>query len=210
MSIIESLEWRAAIKKFDPVEKVGQEDLEQLLNAANLSATSGGLQPFKVVVVSEGELKSKLEPHGYGQEQFGTASHILVFAVETNISGETVDAYAARAAEVRGKGKEEMIGYADSMKMYINSMDEAAKINWGKNQAYISLGTVLAVAAEMRIDTCPMEGFDPSKFSEILDLEAKNLTPVLALPIGYRSAEDVHSKELKVRKEKENFIVRMS
>lgn len=209
MRIIESLEWRAAIKKFDPTKKVEEKDLEQLLNAANLAATSGGLQPFKVIVVSEGELKSKLAPQGYGQEQLGTASHILVFAVETNISGETVDTYANRAAEVRGKGKDELIGYAESMKMYINSMDDTAKINWGKNQAYISLGTVLAVAAEMRIDTCPMEGFDPIMFTEILDLKTKNLTPVLALPIGYRSTEDVHSKELKVRKKKENFIVRM-
>ncbi|WP_299157338.1 nitroreductase family protein [uncultured Tenacibaculum sp.] len=109
MSVIESLEWRAAIKKFDSEKKVEQEDLEQLLNAANLAATSGGLQPFKVIVVSEGELKSKLEPHGYGQEQFETASHILVFAVETNISDETVDTYASRAAEIRGKGKNDWL-----------------------------------------------------------------------------------------------------
>lgn len=210
MSILKSLEWRAAIKKFDPAKKVDQKDLEQLLNAANLAATSGGIQPFKVVVISKGELKSKLAPHAYGQPQIETASHILLFAVETNIGEQSVDAFTARAAEVRGQGKEELVGFSESMKMYMSSMDAAAKLNWGKNQAYISLGTVLTVAAEMRIDSCPMEGFDPLKFTEILDLEAKNLTPVLALPIGYRSTDDVHSKELKVRKKRENFIVEMS
>lgn len=210
MSIIDSLKWRAAIKKFDPEKKVKQEDLEQLLRAANLAATSGGLQPFKVIVVGEGELKSKLEPHGYGQPQFASASHIVVFAVETNIGEETVDAYVSRASEVRGQGTESLIAYASSMKKYIESMDDAAKINWGKNQAYIALGTVLAVAAEMRIDTCPMEGFDPIKFTEILDLESKSLVPVLALPIGYRSIDDVHSKAAKVRKKREDFVVEMS
>lgn len=210
MSVIESLKWRAAIKKFDPARKVESEDLEQLLNAANLAATSGGIQPFKVVVVSEGELLTKLKPHGYGQPQFEGASHILVFAVETNIGGTSVDAFVTRAAEVRGQGNDSLIGFSDSMKAFIDSMDDAAKLNWGKNQAYIALGTVLTVAAELRIDTCPMEGFDAVQFTEILDLESKNLKPVLALPIGYRSVEDVHSKALKVRKKREDLIIEMS
>lgn len=210
MNVIESLKWRAAIKQFDPLKKVEKNDLEQLLNAANLAATSGGLQPFKVVVVGEGELKSKLAPHGFNQPQIGDASHVLVFAVETNIGGQTVDDYIARSAEVRGADKGSLIGYSESMKMYVNSMDDGAKLSWGKNQAYIALGTVLTVAAELRIDSCPMEGFDAIKFSEILDLESKNLVPVLILPIGYRSDKDVHSKETKIRKKRENFIIEMN
>lgn len=207
--LLESLKWRSAIKKFDLDKKVNREDLDELLEAANLAATSGGLQPFKVVVVGEGELKSQLAPHAYGQSQVKDASHVLVFSVETNISEHTVDAYVERAAEIRGRGKESLIGYSDSMKMYISSMEADARLAWGKNQAYIALGTVLAIAAEKQIDTCPMEGFDALQFQQILGLKSKKLMPVLILPIGYRSEEDVHSKETKIRKKREDFVLEL-
>ena len=195
MNVLESLKWRSAIKKFDQNKKVSSEDLEQLVEATNLAATSGGLQPFKVVLVHDGALKEQLGQHAFGQAQVQDASHVLVFAVETNISEQTVDAYIERAAEVRGKDKESLIAYADSMKAYITSMDQASRTAWGRNQAYIALGTALTAAADLRIDTCPMEGFDAMQFQEILDLKSKNLMPVVILPIGYRSEEDEHSKE---------------
>ena len=207
MSVIESLKWRSAIKKFDPNRRVGNADIEQLLEAANLAATSGGLQPFKMVVVAEGELKSQLAQHVFGQHQVQDASHVLVFSVQTDIGGNTVDAYIKRAAEIRGKVKESLIGYSNSMKTYISSMDADTRMAWGKNQAYIALGTVLTAAAEMHIDTCPMEGFDAIRFQQILGLESKKLMPVLILPIGYRSENDVHSKEAKIRKRREDFVL---
>lgn len=210
MKIIESLKWRSAIKKFDPNKKVNTDDLEVLFEAANLAATSGGLQPFKLVVVGEGELKSQLAPHAFGQSQVKDASHILVFSVETDISGDTVNRYIQRATEVRGEGKDSLIGYAESMKGYISSMDENEKNAWAKSQAYIALGTVMAVAAQMKIDTCPMEGFDAIQFQEILDLKSKKLMPVLILPIGYRSEDDEHSREAKIRKKRENLIIELT
>ena len=210
MEILDSLKWRSAIKKFDPIKKVNPEDLEVLFEAANLAATSGGLQPFKLVAVGEGDLKKQLSPHAYGQSQVKDASHVLVFSIETDIGEDTVDRYVHRAAEVRGAGKDPLIGYADSMKMYIKSMDEDARMAWGKNQAYIALGTVLSVAAQMQIDSCPMEGFDAGEFQKILDLKSKNLMPVFILPIGYRSEEDKHSKELKIRKKRENLIIELN
>ncbi len=210
MHVLDALKWRSAIKKFDPNKKVAQADLEILLEAANLAATSGGLQPFKVVVVGDGALKSQLAQHAFGQSQIKDASQLLVFAVETDISEKTVDNYVERSAEVRGQGKESLIGFSDSMKMYISTMDAEAKINWGKNQAYIALGTVLAAAAELRIDTCPMEGFDAAQFDDILDLSAKKLKPVLVLPIGYRSEEDVHSKEAKIRKKRADLVLELN
>ena len=209
MSLIEALKWRSAIKKFDPTKKVSNEDVEQLLEAANLAATSGGLQPFKVVVVSEGDLKTQLAPHAFGQPQVKDASHVLIFAIRTDISEGIVDEYIKLAAEIRGQDKASLIGYSDSLKAYISSMDEQTKIAWGKNQAYIALGTVLATAAEMQIDTCPMEGFNAPEFQEILDLKSKNLIPALILPIGYRSEEDVHSKEAKIRKKREDFVLEL-
>ncbi len=210
MNIIESLEWRAAIKQFDPTKKVSQENVEELIKAANLTATSGGFQPFKLIVVSEGELKSKLANHAYGQPQVKDASHVLIFAVQTNIDENIVHEYIDRAADVRKVDKSAFEGYANSMKGYLSSMDSDTRYAWSKNQSYIALGTLLTVAAEMRIDTCPMEGFEPLKFQELLDLESKNLMPVSILPIGYRSENDVHSKDAKVRKTRENFVIELN
>lgn len=210
MNILESLNWRAAIKQFDTEKKVSQEDIDNLIEAANLTATSGGFQPFKLVVLSEGELKSQVANHAYGQPQVKDASHVLIFAIETNITEDMVDTYIERASSIRNVSKESFAGYANSMKMYISSMDDNAKYTWAKTQAFIALGTVLAAAAEMRVDSCPMEGFEPLKFQEILGLESKNLMPVAILPIGYRSENDVHSKEAKVRKTREEFVLELS
>lgn len=210
MSILESLQWRSAIKQFDPTKKVSQEDLNHLIEAANLTATSGGFQPFKLIVVSEGDLKDQLANHAYGQPQVKDASHVLVFAVQTQVDERIIQDYIDRAAEVRNVDKSAFDGYANSMKMYMSSMDTETRFAWSKNQSYIALGTVLTAAADMRIDTCPMEGFEPLKYQELLDLESKNLMPVSILPIGYRSDNDTHSKEAKVRKTRENFVIELS
>lgn len=210
MKTLESLKWRAAIKKFDSSKKVKDEDLNILIEAANLAATSGGLQPFKMVVVENKELQSQLVPYTYGQAQVKDASHVLVFAIEAEFDTDLVDRYIDRAAEVRNTDKQNLVGYADSMKAYISSMDENTKYHWAKSQAFLSLGTVLSAAADLRIDSCPMEGFDASQYQELLGLKAHNLMPVVILPIGYRSDEDYHSKESKVRKTLENFTIKIN
>ena len=205
MSLLESLNWRAAIKKFDPSQKVSQDDLDKLLEAGNLTATSGGLQPFKIAVVSNEQTRSKLVPASYGQQQVADASHVLVFAVETDVDEGIIDAFAKRIQKVRNYVPE----YLGSMKNYIAAMDSDARQAWAKNQAYIALGTVLTAAADLRIDTCPMEGFNALEYQELLGLKEKNLMPVLVLPIGYRAAGDAYSKEAKVRKTREEFVLEL-
>jgi nitroreductase len=210
MSLIESLKWRSAIQKFDPSKKVNAENLETLLEAGRLSPTSGGFQPFKIVVVSNEELKKKMIPVSYGQEKVAECSHLLVFAIETEINDGTVDRYIELAAEVRGQDKETLNGYSESMKNFVGSMDDAFKYTWARSQAYIALGMVMAMAAEMKIDSGPMEGFDPLKYQEMLDLKSKNLMPVVVLPIGYRSDEEYLANLPKVRKSRENFILEIN
>jgi len=207
MNAIESLNWRAAIKQFDTSKQVSEEDLNVLLEAGNLAATSGGMQPFKIVVVSNPAKKAKLQEAAYGQKQLGDASHVLVFAIEQEVGDSTVDRYLNRAAEVRSIPLESMEGYANSMKGYLSAMDENTKANWAKSQAYIALGTVLLTAASMQIDSCPMEGFVKEQFEEILQLNEQKLTPAAILPIGYRSTEDYYSGMPKVRRTKEDFIL---
>lgn len=210
MKVLESLKSRASVRKFDPSLKVKNEDLETLLEAGNLTATSGGLQPFKIVVVSNDELKEQLVPYSYNQEQVGKASHVLVFATETEIGKNTVDAYINRAAEVRGLEHSALEDYKNSMYGYMQMMDEAQKQAWARNQAYIALGTIMSIAADMKIDTCPMEGFEPLKYQELLNLKSKDLMPAVILPIGYRSEEEVMANTPKVRKSRENFVMEIN
>ena len=209
MKLIDSLKWRASVRKYDTTKKVSNKDLEILLEAGNLTATSMGLQPFKIVVVSNEDLKKELVPFSYNQKHVGEASHVLVFAIETDVNQSTIDSYINRAMEVRQQSEEDLQGYKNSISGYLSSMSEEYKIAWASKQAYIALGTVMSVAADLKIDSCPMEGFDPLKYQELLDLKSKNLMPVLVLPIGYRSEEDFMAKLPKVRKKRENFVLEL-
>lgn len=207
MNTIQLLKERASVKKFDPNKKISNADIEILIEAGNLSASSGGLQPYKMVVVSNDSLKKELVAHSYNQSQVADASHLLVFAVETSIGEPTVKRYVERAAAVRNQSMESLQGYYESMKGYVESMGAEQQQLWARNQAYIALGSVMIAAAELGIDSCPMEGFLPDQYKEVLGLSAHGLHPVVILPVGYKSDEDVYSKAPKVRKTREDFVV---
>lgn len=207
MNAINALQWRAAIKEFDPEKKVSDQDIEVLLDAANLAPTSGGFQPFKIIALSNQEVKERLQAVAFGQKQVGDASHVLVFAMEQNVDDNTVDQYIQRAAEVRQIPAESMDGYAASMKGFISGMDDAAKTAWTRSQAYIALGTVMLAAASMQIDTCPMEGFAADQCAEVLGLDPQQHRPVVMLPIGYRVENEQYASMPKVRKTKENLVL---
>jgi len=209
MSLINALKWRSATKKFNTTKQVSQEDLEKLIEVANLAPTSGGMQPFKLVVVKNKSLQESLVEDSYNQTQVAEASHILVFAIEENMDG-LVDRYISRAMEARNMTKEDLQGFADSMNYYIGSMDPETKAQWAKTQAFISLGMVMSAAAEMQIDSCPMEGFIPENYQNKLGLKSENVKPVVILPIGYRSEEDKYSDLPKVRKSKADFLLEIN
>lgn len=210
MDLIESLKWRASVRNYDTSKKIEAQDIEKLIEAGNLTATSMGLQPFKIVVLSNEELQKKLVPISYNQQQVAQASHILVFAVDTNINESAIDNYINRVIEVRGVTNDSLEGYKLSMTNYLTMMDEEAKITWATKQAYIALGTVIAAAADLKIDSCAMEGFDPIQYQELLELKDKNLLPVVILPVGYRSSEEKMADLPKVRKTRENFVLEIN
>ena len=210
MNIIDSLKWRAAIKKYDTAKKVSDADIETLIEAGNLAATSVGLQPFKLIVIKDQELKNKLTKASRDQAQVAEASHLFVFAVHTQIDEQLIDAYFNRMAEVRNVSMESLDGYQSMVKGFLQNWDDETKTTWATRQAYIALGTVLSAAATIQVDTTPMEGFDPVQYQQILGLESKGLLPVVILPVGYRSEEDVYSKMPKVRKERHDFVMEIN
>tara|TARA_R110000796_G_scaffold41772_2_gene103347 strand:+ start:9177 stop:9809 length:633 start_codon:yes stop_codon:yes gene_type:complete len=203
---INNLNWRYATKKFDTTKKVSNENLDILLEATTLSASSFGLQPYQILVVENAEIREQLKPAAWGQSQITDASHLIIIANQTNFGDELVDDYLSNVSETRGIPTEALKGYADFMKSKLTPLTKEEKAKWTAKQAYIALGNLLSAAADLKIDTCPMEGFEPDKFNAILGLNDKGLNAVVIVPVGYRSNEDETQHYKKVRKSKENLI----
>ena len=205
-SVIEHRTWRYATKKFDATKKVSDEDLETLLEATRLSASSYGLQPYHVFVVSDQQVKEQLKPASWGQSQITDASHVIVFANATDFGEELVDDFLENVSETRKIPVENLKGYSDFMKSKLLGLPLETKSDWTTRQAYIAFSNMMQAAAELKIDTCPMEGFEADKYNEILGLDKKNLNAAVVLAVGYRSQEDNTQHLPKVRKSKEELF----
>ncbi|WP_152287968.1 NAD(P)H-dependent oxidoreductase [Flavicella marina] len=209
MDIIKSLQWRYATKKFDASEKLNADQINTLKEAFNLTATSFGLQPIKLIVIENKELRETLVPHAYDQRQIADASHLLILCIQKNISVEDVENYFHLVKNIRNTPDEIL----NPFKAYLidtvskNTKEELQQA--AKSQAYIALGNLLTVCATLQIDSCPMEGFMPEKFDEVLELEKLNLQSVLLLPVGKRAEDDYMASLKKVRKPIENMVIEL-
>jgi len=200
MNILNSLEWRYATKKFDPSKKLSDQQIETLKKAFNLTATSFGLQPLKLVVIQNKELQEKFVEASYFQRQVADASHLLVLCIENNTTTDDIKAYFDLEIKTRGTSEEVVSTFRDQLiGMYKNKSVEEIQLS-AKHQAYITLGNLMTVCAVEKIDACPMEGFVPDKVDELLNLNALNLKSVLLLPVGFRAEDDVMNGLKKVRK----------
>ncbi len=206
---IESQNWRYATKKFDASKKISDADLEILKEAIRLSSSSYGLQPYKVLIVENQELREKIQPAAWGQTQIVDASHLFVFANMINVGEKEIDTYLENIAETRGIPVENIAGYGDFMKSKIASLPEDVKNTWTAKQTYLALGNLLNAAAELKIDATPMEGFEPEKVNEILGLNALGLNATLIATVGYRHEEDANQHAKKVRKSKEELFIKL-
>ena len=200
---IEALKWRYATKKFDTSKKVAAEDLNILKEAIQLSASSYGLQPYKILVIEDEEIRKQLQPAAYGQSQIVDASHLIVIANKTDFDENLVDSYVDEISKVRGLESAQLIGMADYMKKNVVDLAPETKAQWTAKQTYIVLGNLLAAAAQLKIDTCPMEGFDAKKFNEILGLANNDYNASVIVALGYRSADDTTQHLPKVRRPQE-------
>lgn len=207
MSLLDKLNWRYATKKFDSTKKISKEQLNALLDAVQMAPSSAGLQAYRVLVVENPEIKEKLREAANGQQQLTTASHVVVFAAETNLDSTYVKNYIDRIAEIRGVDRANLEVFENNINNNVNRMTDEVKVTWNHKQAYIALGVLVSAAADLGIDTCPMEGFNAAKFDEILGLKELGLTASVIAPIGYRAEEDAFSKAAKVRRPKEELFI---
>jgi nitroreductase len=208
-NFIKNANWRYATKKFDTTKKVSNENIEFLKEAVRLSASSYGLQPYKVIFVENPELRAQLQPVAWGQAQIVDASHLLVFANITNFGETQIDAHLNNISVTRGLPTDALKGYGDFMKSKITSLSEVNRNVWTSKQTYIALTNLLNAAAELGIDVTPMEGFEPEKFNEILGLTELGLNATLVATVGYRHAEDDTQNYAKVRKSNEELFINL-
>lgn len=208
MNYIESLKWRYATKKFNTNRTLDFDVLERILEAANLSASSLGLQAIQLVRVENKELREKVLVHSYNQRQVVDSSELIVICIDTEISNEKVDQFIQRVASVRNQESHELNGYKNMINSFISNFpDKAPMFEWLSKQAYIVLGTLLTACALEKVDSCPMEGFKPHEVAADLGLDEKGLFPVLMLPIGYRAIDDKNQHLKKVRKPISEYVM---
>lgn len=208
--LLTQLNWRYATKQFDPNRKISAEDWATIEEALLLTPSSGGLQPWKFIVVTDPAVRAKLLPASYGQAQITDASHLVVFAGKKNFGEADVDAHLKHLADVQGVPVESLAPFrAMLVGGIVQSLDEGARTAWARNQAYIALGNLLTSAALLGIDACPMEGFDRAQYDEILGLSEKGLTSAVIATVGYRSPSDKYATAPKVRFPKEQIFARV-
>jgi len=207
MSSIESLQWRYACKKFKYDKIIPEKKLTILKEAFNLTATSFGLQPIKMLILSDKELQQQLVNHCYGQEQVANASHILVICIDEDMTTDNINECFDREKSLRGTSEKIIAPFRKFLTESFAQKTIEEKQQSATYQAYIALGNLMTICAVERIDSCPMEGFIPEKIDKILELKKRKLKSVLLLPIGYRADDDLMSKLKKVRKPLEDIII---
>ena len=206
--LINQLNWRYATKQFDPAKKISAADWATLETALQLTPSSGGLQPWKFIVVTNPAVRAKLLPVSYGQAQITDASHLVVFTAKNNLSEADVDAHIRHISEVQGALIEALAPLRGMLVGgIVKAQDEAGRNAWARNQAFIALGNLLTSAALLGIDACPMEGFDHAQYDEILGLKAKGYSSAVIATLGYRLPTDKYASAPKVRFPKEQIFL---
>lgn len=211
--ILEAFHSRHATKKFDPTQRITDADFNFILETARLSPSSVGIEAWKFVVVQNQELRNKLkEVCGGAQGQLPTASHFVVILARTMKDTKYDSEYIANHLKDVKKIPEDMIeqiqnkykSFQEGGQGLLDS--ERTMFDWASKQTYIALGNMMSAAAQIGIDSCPIEGFDRNKVNGILNevglLEDGHLETSVMVAFGYR-IDDVPPK---TRRDKDQVI----
>ncbi|MCX2483255.1 NAD(P)H-dependent oxidoreductase [Pedobacter sp. MR2016-24] len=198
MELIKNLQWRYAVKKYSD-ESVSENKIDQIIEAINLSASSCGIQPYRLMVITNPAIRQKLA-EGSFNAQIHASSHLLVFAAFNTITSGYIADYVAMMEEQRNLESGALNALKDTLTPYFSGQTAQQTAIWSSKQAYIGLGTALIAAAELKVDATPMEGFNPELFDEVLGLSEKNLHASVILSLGYRDTDNDYLASLpKVR-----------
>ena len=208
MSLLEDLNWRHAVKAFKPNEKVSQENIDKIVEAARLAPTSSGLQPFRLLVVEDQEIKNKLVKGALNPECMQECSHVLIFAGWKDYSEQKIDEVYDMTTDKRGLPRGRFSSYTDQLKAYVGSKSAEENFEHIARQAYIAMGLALAQAAELKVDSCPAEGFSTDLVDEVLELDKLGLKSIALIYVGVADPErDWVGSMAKVRLPTEDFVI---
>lgn len=207
---IVDLNWRYAVKKFDTEKALSDTQIDTVKEAFNLTATSYGLQPIRMVIIKNKSLQEELTKHSFGQKQIEQASHVLVICIENTIDRNYIIKYFENVKRIRNVDDTIIGTFRNELIESFSTKEKIEISDWAKKQAYLAMGNLLTVFANERIDSCPMEGFDSAAYDKILGLTEKGVSSVLVMPIGYRAEDDIFASFKKVRKEIAESIISIS
>ncbi|KMQ59610.1 nitroreductase [Chryseobacterium sp. FH2] len=205
MNYLEALSRRYSVKKFNNAI-IPRETLNNILEAGKLSASSLGLQPYKILVVESEEMKQKLIPAFYNPSQISTCSHLIVIISKKTVDESYINGYFRHISEVRETPIENLNLFKNSISQHINQKTQDEIFNWAEKQSYIVLANLMYAAAIENIDSCPMEGFRQDLIEEVLDIDPETEKVTVTLALGYRSEEDHFQHMKKVRKPNEKLF----
>ena len=195
----DSLQWRASIKHFDPEKKLTPSQMDTLLNALHLSASSFGLQPWHFLVIENPELRQKLKEKSWGQPQIADASHLIVFCRLEKMTEPYIEKHLTHIATTRNTPRESVDVYGQLIKGFLAAKSDDEQSSWMEKQIYIALGALLTAAAIEGIDACPIEGFEKEAYDTLLNLKEKGLRSCVVCALGFRDKDDAYGKAKKVR-----------
>jgi nitroreductase len=209
MNLLEALKWRYATKRMTG-EKLDQNLVDQIIEAAYLAPTSAGLQPIHIFSISNQEIKAQIQPIAFGQPQIVESSHLLVFTSWDKITDERLDKVHEEMNALRNLPRETTAQTEENLKNLFSTFSEEEQYHHTAKQAHIALGLAIAAAAELKVDATPMEGFDKNALDEFLKLKEKGLRSVLLLALGRRKIDEDWLYPLKkYRQTKENFVTEL-
>ncbi len=194
------LAWRYATKVFDPAQQIPADVWAALERSLVATPSSYGLQPWKFLVITDPALKAKLRPASWGQSQVTDCSHHVVFCARTEMAERDVQRLIDATVAARGLPAAALDAYKGMMlKDVVHGPRSKTAHEWAARQCYIALGQFMLACAQLGVDACPMEGFDPAQYDQILGLGGSGYRSVVACPAGYRAAGDKYAVMAKVR-----------
>ena len=205
-NILDLLNWRYAVKRMTG-ESIPEKDINTILQAAHLAPSGIGLQPYELIVISDPEIKRKIQPIANNQAVVAESSHLIVFAVWDEYTNERIDRVFDHLASVRNSEIASDEKQRNFAKRFFGNMSIEENFHHAAKQANIALSFAMVAAASLGVDTTPMEGFDPAALDDYLDLHSKGLRSSMIMAVGYRDKHnDRNLKNKKVRKPMEEFV----
>lgn len=204
--LLASLNWRYATKQFDASRKIPAETWDVIEDSLVLTPSSFGLQPWKFLVVENPAVRAKLLPDSWNQPQVTEASHFVVLTARTDLTMTDIDAWISRMAEVQDKGAEAVAPLKGMIVGFAERMSEEDRREWNVRQVYIALGQLMATAAMLGIDACPLEGISTAGYDRVLGLEGSGYATAVACALGYRAEDDKYASTPKARFERAKVI----